>query len=67
MNCLGDALNRRRLRGIDGAPKLESKGLNVAFEIGGFGVIPRDRITAAEATVTTTRARPNRRAKSLNV
>jgi hypothetical protein len=40
MNCLGDALDRRRLRGIDGTPKLESKGLNVALEIGGFGIIP---------------------------
>ena len=28
MNRLGDALDRRRLRGTDGTPKLESKGLN---------------------------------------
>jgi hypothetical protein len=39
VNCLGDAFDSRRLSGIDRTPELESKSLDVALQIGGFGII----------------------------
>jgi hypothetical protein len=40
VNCLGDAFDGRRLSGIDRTPELESKSLDIALEIGGFGIVP---------------------------
>ena len=40
MNRLSDAFDGRRLSGIDRTPELKSKSLDVALEIGGFGIIP---------------------------